>query len=247
MLSVSKGNRVSYENLQFLGKKPVTKPARAGGYWRGLKHIDLVDGIQQEAENRGWDITKSTFALSKDKADLAATFSLAGVPKVKLPKGISLELGLMTSNALRRMTRLTVGGTVAVCLNGLITGEVVMEKKHSKYFDLEAELKQGFNQYVTKAKLITDEVGSMQSWYISDNDALKILAETGRQHILPWSHIGMIDKLYNNPIHNEFKEKTTWSLLNAFTSVVKKSPPIFQMSRMLRFHNLLKTEGFLAA
>ena len=56
------------------------------------------------------------------------------------------------------------------------------------------------------------------------------LVEAGRRRLFPWSKLGRVERLWREPPHPEFRERTGWSLLNAFTDVAKR----FSMAREMR-------------
>jgi hypothetical protein len=48
-----------------------------------------------------------------------------------------------------------------------------------------------------------------------------VLVEAGRRRIVPWSAVGKVDAEWREPRHEEFGERTGWSLYNAFTEIAK--------------------------
>lgn len=218
---------------------------KAGRMWAGVPHGELLDTLTLHFRRRGWTITKETFCLSSDKADLAAAFELQ-VPGVIVPPDQKLGMGLLTSNAMRRALRIVVGTTVTVCNNGLVTGEVVMTRKHTRGVNLHEELQEALERYVTKAQNIQDTVAGLKAVHLDQSRVEHILMEAGRQGFMPWSRIGLVDREFRHPRFEEFFEPTSWSLLNAFTWVVKHNPALEQMDQINAFRELLPTEQLLA-
>ena len=123
------------------------RPTKAGAYWQGIPHGALVNTLADEIRSRGWDVTEQRFSLSKDKGDLAGAFGL-NIKDVNLPEGQYLSLGFLTSNMMRRSLMVVVGSKVAVCNNGMATGEIVMQRKHTSGFNLIGEIESALDQYV---------------------------------------------------------------------------------------------------
>lgn len=222
-------------------------PTRAKRTWKGIHHGYLIDTLFSEFRKRGWFYPEHKLALSKDGADLAAAFDLH-IPGVKVPKGQSLSLGLLTSNAMRRALKLVVGTTVTVCCNGMVTGEILVNKRHTIGVDIQDELSKALDLYVEKASKIEAMVNALQRRELDEGHVAKILIDAAyrpgigkdvRGTILPWSNIPKVLDEYNNPRFKEFKPRTSWSLLNAFSWVVKNDPPLWQMSRIDRFRAML--------
>jgi hypothetical protein len=168
------GNNVT--NIDELKSITMQRPARAGAYWQGIPHHDLVSGLVDEINSRGWGITQQSFAVSKDKADLAGAFTLK-INGLEAPEGQSLSLGFLTSNAMRRSLTMVVGTTVHICNNGMATGEIVMQRKHTTGFDLFSEIEYSLDQYKDKAANIATTVASLRQQELTEDDSDSILME----------------------------------------------------------------------
>lgn len=225
---------------------PLTTPTKAGGYWKGIPHGELVDTISDEVRSRGWKITEELYCLSKDGADLAGAFSLT-IPHLDSPEGQAYSLGFLTSNAMRRSLTMVVGTTVEVCSNGMATGEIVLCKKHTTNFDIITEVDFAVGRYLEKAKDIPALVTRLRGRDLKPVEAEHVLMEAGRAKLMPWSRIGDVDKEYHNPHHTEHGLDTSWALLNAFTYTVKRNPPQQQMDQMNGFRALLPLAPFATA
>jgi len=225
-------------SLADLNRIPLQRPAKAGAYWQGIPHGALASALVDEIGTRGWVIKGQRFAVSKDKADLAGAFTL-DIKGLDAPEGQELSLGFLTSNMMRRSLLLVVGTNVVVCNNGMATGEIVMQRKHTHGFQLFGEIEAALDQYVAKARGINEVVEDLRNNKLRPAQADEILMEAGRNRLMPWSRIGAVDKEYRNPTFAEHGRDTSWALLNAFTHTVKRNPPIEQMNQMNRFRALL--------
>lgn len=224
--------------LEQLKKIPLLRPANAGSVWQGIKHSDLVDAITDECSSRRWKITASHLTLGKDQADLAGTFQLE-IEGIDMPKGQALELGFLTSNAMRRALKLVVGSRVFVCNNGMVSGDIVLCKKHTTKFDLFAALTGACDEYRERAAQVPKLVKSLQQRILCSDEVDHILCEAGRQGIMNWQRIGLVDAEFREPTYAENGGQTSWALLNAFTHIVKRCPPLQQMDIMGAFRELL--------
>jgi len=227
-------------NYDTIKKITLEKPNNAGGYWQGITHKHLIDSLTKIMEEKRWVISNSTFYLSNDEADMAGTFDIS-IPSIQIPEGLTLSLGFLTSNAMRHSLKIVIGTVVLICLNGMVVGEILMKKKHTIQFDLITELIIALNEYERRAKLIPNIIKEMKEYTFNtiENEAEHILMEAGRLNIMPWSRIGQVDKEYRVPSYPEFEGRNCWSLYNAFTLIVKQSPPLKQMEMMNQFRNLL--------
>lgn len=225
---------------------PPSRPGSpVGARWVGLKHGDLVDAVLAECKVRGWKVTDRKFALSNDLYDMAAAFSLT-VPDLAVPGGQILGLGVLTSNARRRALKLVVGSTVKVCSNGMCTGDILIDRLHTVGMDvIKDELKAAMDEYLIKAALIREITEGYMASEMTDQEVSHVLIQAAsatlrtRTNVLPVTSIPDVWREWKEPRFKEFEPRTAWSLLNAFTYVVKRTPPLLQMDRIEQFRNLL--------
>jgi hypothetical protein len=231
---------VMSRNIQLEGLREVElkRPDRAGAYWQGIPHYDLSTTIIEAVRNRGWEIGEMQFALSPDQADLAGAMELK-VPGINID-GIGLGLGFITSNMMRTSLRLMVGGRVTICSNGLVTGEIILKTKHTSRLDLGLKVVPALDSYEKRARRIEERVTNWKSAHLKEDDVNGILMNAGRSKVIPWSRVGKVDAEFKTPSFDYKTEKdTAWDLLNAFTHIVKESPPLQQMGQINRFRQLL--------
>ncbi len=239
------GNHTTLKDVQAV-KLQDPRGRRIGAYWQGVPHGELMDCVLKECQRRRWTVGQQKYSLSKDKADLAMALELK-IPKLEVPEGQVLCLGVLTSNAMRRALRIVVGSTVLVCQNGVVSGEVVLSRKHTIHFSIQDEIKDALDTYLLKAHGLMDTVLGLQQSPLTLEEAEHILMQAGRKEIMPWSRIGKVDAEFRSPRFPEFYEPTSWSLLNAFTWVVKQNPVMEQMDQINLFRELLPTQQAVAA
>jgi hypothetical protein len=87
--------------------------------------------------------------------------------------------------------------------------------------------------------LVNSTVESMRERGLADSDSDRLLMQAGRKGLMPWSRIGMVDKEYREPRFGQFKKRNAWSLYNAFTYVVQKSPPHHQIPAINAFRQVV--------
>ena len=60
---------------------------------------------------------------------------------------------------------------------------------------------------------------------MADIEAANFCQKLGREKLVPWSHIGYVDKYWQNPTHDEFSDRNQWRMYNAVNTVVKRYNP----------------------
>lgn len=232
------GSRLGVDELRHI---PVVRPAKAGTRWQGIQHHNLASTVLQSLHRRGIEVTDQTWAVDKTGSALVGGLRVQfprdlGIPKVA---GMEYALGLRHDNAMHQALTFAVGTQILVCLNGVITGEYVLCRRHTTGIDLEEEVSRGVTRFVEEAGKVKGVVQAMQNRYLTNPLVDQLLMETGRQRIIPWSHVGQVHDEYHHPTHVELAQPTAWGLYNAFNHVIKKSNPVRQLRSLDRFRTLV--------
>jgi hypothetical protein len=238
MIYASRNSRVSFDELF---EAPIRRKPRYGAYWQPINHGDLISELIKQINDREWLLIESEYALSVDHADMAASLKL-GLPGITAPEGTVLTMGVLNSNAQRRRLTIAIGATVLVCHNGLVTGKIVLQRKHTTGFSLERGLSDALDDYTLGVRQVQPLIQQLQQIPIELPKAEHLLMKAGRLGLLPWSRIVQVDQLFQKPEHPEFGNGTAWTLMNAFTQLVKQSPPARQIDEINGFRELLLEE-----
>tara|TARA_R110000751_G_scaffold152635_7_gene257809 strand:+ start:1889 stop:2623 length:735 start_codon:yes stop_codon:yes gene_type:complete len=213
-----------------------TTPLGAGARWRPIQHGELVDTIRDEVAVRGWEITNQMFSLGRDGADMAGALGIKikGWDGAAAFEGMELGLGFIHSNARRKALTLTVGASVACCLNGMCTGEMVLSRPHDRTVNLIEEVELAVDGFRDHADRLPGAVAAMRETEVSPALASDILMEVGRKGMVGWAAVGRVDKEYRNPTFAEHGRDTAWALLNAFTYAAR---PNINPTRQMPVYN----------
>jgi hypothetical protein len=232
------GNRLALDELRHI---PVVRPEKAGARWQGVQHHVLATTILQTLSKRGIEVSQQTWAVDKTGSALVGGLqvqfpSYMGVPDIE---GMRYSLGLRHDNAMQRALTFSVGTQVLVCLNGVITGEHVLCRRHTTGIDLAGEVGSGVDRFIEEAAKVKGVISALQNRYLTKTLVDHLLMEAGRQKLVPWSHVGQVHDEYHHPSHVEFAQPTGWGLYNAFNHVIKKSNPVRQLQSLERFRTIV--------
>lgn len=210
-------------SLQDLEPVEVERPENAGNRWRGVKHYDFAKAVDDQLQEAGVRIVDRVFALDNSNANMVGGFSLVppdnwGVPAIQ---GFTYALGMRNSNDQKWACRMSVGGQVMVCHNGVITGEFILTRKHTSNINIQEEVRGGLETFKRSILNVNGEIVRMQEMGLATHQKDHILMEAARRDLLAWGHIGLVDKEYENPKHDEFRNQTAWSLYNAYTATAQ--------------------------
>jgi hypothetical protein len=161
--------------------------------------------------------------------------------------GFHFTAGIMNSYNKSRAVSTGIGTEVFICTNGMFSAEVKLKTRHT------LNVFERLDEFVSHSVLTTNR----RAWAIRDmfeeysqrevdmNDDRVIdhvLVEAARQEIIPGSGIMEVYKHWKTPEHVEFKERTLWSLYNAFTSYNRGRSLFASADRYGRLHMLFRKE-----
>lgn len=242
---LGRGNALTIEQVRKLPYKP---PADAGDYFQGIPHGTLVDTIEAEIAKRNWTVGERRFCTDNGGANLAGSWTVT-IPGQAPPDGVQFAVGVVTSNDRHRRLRLVTGANVVVCNNGLATGEILMVKKHTTGFNLAACVTDAFEQYLGHAAGLGGFIAKLKAKRLTRPTYEHCLLQAGRAGIMPWSRLGKVDgHYYQTPekYREAWGQGTAWTLLNAFTAVVKRNPALTQMYQMNKFREIIEDAHAMA-
>lgn len=229
-----------HRTLEELRQIPISPKGDRSDRWFGVQHGQLVDTIFNESDKLGLKVKDAQFGVSEDDADLFGDILFDNNRFIgNAPDGTGYELGFRHSNLGRYSITMYAGLKVFICANGLIFSEYqVTRRKHTtglEYF-LADEIKRGLLNFLTQLKMNDNFVNSLKTTAATDNRVNRLLTEIGRAEILPWSHIGFVDKNYHEENINvpEFKDRNLFSVYNSFTEIIKRRNPAEQHRTIAR-------------
>jgi len=206
------GEKKSTEDLK---KIEIQRPERAGNRWKGISHYELATHVETSLKNKGIKILSETWSTDRTGQSLVGGLNLTFPLWMDIPniKGMDYSLGIRHSNNCKHALTFAVGTQIMVCTNGLISGEFVLSRKHTNGLDLENEIEKGVDRFIEEAGKVENCIEQLKSRELSRLNADNYLMEAGRKRLLPWSHIGMVEKEYENPSFPDFNERTGWGAL----------------------------------
>jgi Domain of unknown function (DUF932) len=196
--------------------------------FKPVAHIELIETFERQFNDRGINIVREQFALSKNGMRLFGTFDLTlnGV------EGMAAALGFRTANNRTMALQGIAGMRVFVCDNMAFSGQtIVLRRKHTSGLNLLDEIVEALDQYEIHYKKLKLEIGSLQNCFLDDIKSKVLLHDIFAKQIMPVRYFPSVSDVYFNqyvnseePKYAAFRERTAWNLLNAFTEVAKEMP-----------------------
>ncbi len=226
-----------------LHRIPVPKRDNVGKNWQGVEHGFLADTVVKRVETLGFKVASETWFCNPNQTTLYGSVDIdadsAGQFQMDLGQAANYSVGVRHDNGGRYSVSLAVGARITVCSNGLFTGDFVLKSKHQKSLDLVEMVSEGLDTWMEQLQEVDKFVKLLRGVELTDMDASYLMMKSSETLFendyacLNWAHIQTVSNHWYHPPWPEFKERTAWSLYNAFTEVGKQLSPPRQM-RMLK-------------
>lgn len=213
---------------------PTPSPTRT---WTPIPHAELVGEVKSALGVSGLHIVKEAHSLTRDGARYFGLFQIGNGTQ---SEDYSWVLGARNSHDKKFPAGLVVGATVFVCDNLSFSGEIRFARKHTRFIvrDLPALTARAIGQLSERWHSMDERIKRYKADEITDVQAhdlivrgLKVEACTSRQ--LP-----KVLREWENPRHPDFEPRTSWSLFNDFTEVLKECSLAELPKRTERLHGL---------
>lgn len=221
--------------------------------WQGVQHFDFASNIVESCEALGMpvDLSESQWGVSDNGGDLFGLLKFF----TRTPDGqetviaeynknnIIPTMGVRHSNLGRISQQITIGGDVTVCDNMVITGTFMLKKKHTtgNVKDKVLHILEALAKYKQALPSLHTTIENLKNTGMSNTGAARFCQRLGREKLLPWSHIGFVDKLWQHPTHTEFKDQNQWRMYNAVNTVVKRYNPSRQFEVVSRLNDVFES------
>jgi len=231
------GQEVSYEDLARVDLPASTRT------WVPIKHTTVLDTAVDTLAEAGYAVVKRRLALSNNGSRFFGTLDLS--TELTRDGTVTLAVGIRSSYDKSYPLGFCAGARVFVCDNLAFRSDLMVKRKHTingaAHFSNDiansvmnlGSFKEAEAERITKMQevAITDE--RAESLMLRACVAKGIIA----QRLLP-----EVWREWREPRHEAFQPRTTWSLLNAFTSAMhplQARNPGDLARRTMRLHSLL--------
>ncbi len=224
-------------DVEELDRVPCPPPTET---WFPVKHSVVLDRVSETLTAAGFGIESMQLSLARDDARFFGTLTL----KNRLNNDACLAVGIRNSTDKSFPIGLVCGSRVFVCDNLAFSSEIVIARRHTKFGA------DRFNEAVSNAVLGLHEyqvsaqqrIAQLQNWELSLLEADSLLLKSFETGIISSRMLPAVIAAWRNPDHIEFQPRTGWSLLNAYTGVLKdrqKSSPQEAALQTIQLQRLL--------
>ena len=158
-------------------------------------------------------------------------------------RGVNLSVGIRNSIDKSFPIGFCCGERVFICDNLAFGASTVIAKKHTRFGGQRfnerlSEVILGLSEYQLQAK---QRINRLQEHNLSEDRANSLMLQAFEKGVVSNRTLPKVINEYRKPRHEEFEPRTAWSLLNAFTEILKErqnNPALFA-SLTIRLQGLL--------
>ncbi len=216
--------KIARDDLKLLPVPPSTDT------FQPISHNGLVDALEDSLALRRFQILRSEFAASPDGMKLFGLLEINAVME-----GVRFAIGLRNSNDKSMRLGLVAGYRVQVCDNMMFSGDFnPLLAKHTKGLDLIESVSIGVDRIHRSFKPLERAIITKRLMRIADDEARVLIYQAFLEEKFPISLIKNVHQNYFEPEWEDFRERTLWSLENAFTESFKELNPLAQYQTTAR-------------
>ena len=221
-----------------LASVPVPEPTAS---YHPVPYNRFIEEVELHVPRFGLRIQSSAFALAREGSQM---FGVLTCTNGHNAGDYALAIGLRSSYDRSLAVSMCSGTRCFICDNLAFSGEVTMHRKHTAHVfrDLPDLIYRMLSQ-VSVLKVRTDEeIAGMKVLPVSPERAHHLMIEAVKADVLLASRLPQVIEAWEEPRHEEFRQRTAWSLFNAFTEMQKGASPRAQMDSSLWLSSLFRSE-----
>jgi hypothetical protein len=135
-------------------------------------------------------------------------------------------LAFRHSNDMSEAVKLYAGVRVFACDNTAVSGdEIILRKKHTKHFDIRAELPEAFDRYREGTLVLQRDIEELRNTPLREIEAKEYIYDAFRRKVVPLRLFHPIAASWHAQFTNNHLVSNEWVLLNCFTEHVKALKP----------------------
>lgn len=188
--------------------------------WTPIPHSLLIEQVELALGQRGLRVTGQAHSLTHDGARY---FGLLEIQNGTVHPDYTWVLGLRNSHDKTFPAGIVVGGQVFVCDNLSFSGEIKIARKHTRFIlrDLPTLTQQAIARLMDQWHHQDQRIAAYKIRNVTDRSAHDLIIRSTDVGACTPRQIPAILKEWRQPVHDDFRPRTLWSLFNSFTEVQK--------------------------
>jgi hypothetical protein len=205
--------------------------------WYPIPHFELLDQVTKTLQRSGLEIVSEAHGLARDGNRY---FGMLQVANGHNPDDYGLVVGLRNSHDKSFPGALALGSGVFVCDNLAFSGEIKLARKHTRFIrnDLPGLVQKAVGLLGAHREKQDLRIAAYKQHELQDIETNNILINALDADIIGATQLPKVLAEWRNPLHEDFKPRTAWSLFNAFTEIAKGNVNL-AYGRTQKLHGLM--------
>jgi hypothetical protein len=209
-------HRVEREQLANVVTAPATRT------FHPIPHHLLLSSVQETLERAGMSVVSEAHGLTRNGARY---FGLLEIKDDHAADDFALVVGIRNADDQALACGLAIGSSVLVCDNLAFSGEVKIQRKHTRFIhrDLPGLLSHAVAQLGQLRRTQETRFSTYKTAELTDIAAHDLIVQALDARVIGPMKLVDVLKEWRAPRHHEFREggKTAWRLFNCFTEILK--------------------------
>lgn len=213
-LVLHKGARLVQEDE--LRRVPAPPPE---GRWFPIRHFEVLDRVRTTLDEAGFAIAKQELALSRSDARFFGTLTLS----TPLGTGVNLAIGVRSSTDRTFPLGFAAGSRIFVCDNLAFRSDLLsVKRKHSLRgaINFQNDIAAAVHKLGEFRLIEQERIKLMMHRELSEMEADSIILRAFERGIISAPYLPRIIREWREPQYDEFRDRTAFSLLNCFTTIL---------------------------
>jgi Domain of unknown function (DUF932) len=190
--------------------------------WYPIPHHQLLATVQDTLAHAGLSVVTEAHGVTRDGARY---FGLLQVANGQNADDFGLVIGIRNSVDRSLPAAFAVGAQVLVCDNLSMSGEVKLQRKHTRYIDrdLPQVVERAVGQMGELRRTQEARFTAYKSHELTDGAAHDLIVRAMDARVVGPTKVPDVLREWRDPRHTEFRQcgKTAWRLFNGFTEHLK--------------------------
>jgi hypothetical protein len=207
------------------GARPVEEAELANyrappeGRWYPVAHAEVLSTVKLTLAAAGYQVQGQRLGLSPDNHRFFGTLDLA----TTLASGVTLAVGVRNSTNKSFQLGFAAGSKVFVCDNLAFRSELMVRRKHTRFGSerFAGDIAQAVQGLGSWQEVEGRRIRTLQLTDLKPEVADSLILRAFEQGMIGARELPRVIKEWRTPSFEDFQEKTAWSLLNAFTTVLR--------------------------
>lgn len=217
--------------------------------WYPLPHHEIVENARRALSSKSLEIIDEAHALDHDGDRYFGLMSLRQKSGRDSHQDYQWIVGLRNSHDRSCSAGLAFGSQVFVCSNMSFTGDIKIQRKHTRYahLDIPKLMMAAVGDMNGKLHGMDKRIQQYKEAEISDSLAHDTIIRALDARVICGQDVRHVLDQWRKPEHECFQPRTAWSLFNGFTAVLRDTNMAALPQRTRSLHGVIDAQIGLSA